>query len=126
MPQAPNATLATALALGRPALWLFIVLAWLGGTGTAFFTPALDALTVEIAPRDQLVNANTLYGLAGSATRIAGPALGGVLVALAGPALVFGIGAVYGILSSAVMLALPSVRAVRWLDPDPETSPRRG
>jgi hypothetical protein len=46
----------------------------------------LDALTVEIAPRDQLVNANTLYGLADSATRIAGPALGGVLVALAGAA----------------------------------------
>ena len=85
---AAQATLAIALALGRPALWLFIALAWLGGMGTAFFTPALDALTVEIAPRDQLVNANTLYGLADSATRIAGPALGGVLVALAGSAVV--------------------------------------
>ncbi len=83
-----QATLATALALGRPALWVFIFLAWLGGTGTAFFSPALDALTVEIAPRDQLGNANSLYGLAGSATRIAGPALGGILVALAGPAVV--------------------------------------
>jgi MFS family permease len=85
---AAQATLAIALALGRPTLWLFIALAWLAGMGTAFFTPALDALTVEIAPRDQLVNANTLYGLADSATRIAGPALGGVLVALAGPAVV--------------------------------------
>lgn len=44
---AAQATLAIALALGRPTLWLFIALAWLGGTGTAFFTPALDALTVE-------------------------------------------------------------------------------
>ena len=85
---AAQATLAIALALGRPTLWLFIALAWLGGTGTAFFTPALDALTVEIAPRDQLVNANTLYGLGDSATRISGPALGGVLVALAGSAVV--------------------------------------
>ena len=83
-----QATLAIALAVGRPALWLFILLAWLGGMGTAFFTPALDALTVEIAPQDQLANANALYGLAGSATRIAGPALGGILVALAGPAVV--------------------------------------
>jgi MFS family permease len=83
-----QATLAIALAVGRPALWLFILLAWLGGTGTAFFTPALDALTVEIAPRDQLANANALYGLAGAATRIAGPALGGILVAFAGPAVV--------------------------------------
>jgi MFS family permease len=83
-----QATLATALAFGRPALWLFVLLAWLGGTGTAFFTPALSALTVEMAPRDQLGNANTLYGLASSATSVAGPALGGILVAVAGPAVV--------------------------------------
>jgi MFS family permease len=80
--------LASELAIGRPPLWLFVLLAWLGGTGTAFFSPALSALTVEIAPRDQLSNANALYGLAGSATRIAGPALGGVIVALAGPSVV--------------------------------------
>jgi MFS family permease len=83
-----QASLATALAFGRPALWLFVLLAWLGGTGTAFFSPALDALTIEIAPRDQLGNANTLYGLASSSASIAGPALGGILVALAGPAVV--------------------------------------
>jgi len=85
---AAQAALAVALAIERPSLWLFVLLAWLGGLGTAFFTPALSALTVEIAPADQLANANSLYGLAGSATRIAGPALGGVLVALAGPAVV--------------------------------------
>jgi MFS family permease len=83
-----QSTLAAALAAGRPALWLFVLLAWLGGTGTAFFSPALDALTAEIAPRDQLANANALYGLAGSATTIAGPALGGILVAVAGSAVV--------------------------------------
>jgi MFS family permease len=83
-----QAALAIALAVGRPELWLFVLLAWLGGTGTAFFSPALDALTVEIASTDQLGNANTLYGLATSATAIAGPALGGILVALAGPAVV--------------------------------------
>jgi MFS family permease len=85
---AAQASLAAALFVGRPALWLFVLLAWLGATGTAFFTPALDALTVEIAPRGQLGNANALYGLATSATRIAGPALGGVIVALAGSAVV--------------------------------------
>jgi MFS family permease len=85
--------LAGELAVGRPPLWLFVLLAWLGGTGTAFFSPALSALTVEIAPRDQLGNANALYGLAGSATRIAGPALGGVIVALAGPSVVVAVDA---------------------------------
>ena len=82
---AAQASLAGAVFAGRPALWVFVLLAWLVGTGEAFFTPALDALTVEIAPRDQLGNANALYGLASSATRIAGPALGGLLVALTGP-----------------------------------------
>ena len=81
-------SLAAALFAGRPPLWLIVLLAWLEGTGEGFFSPALDALTVEISPRDQLGNANALYGLANSATRIAGPALGGVLVALAGPAVV--------------------------------------
>ncbi|MDQ2811314.1 MAG: MFS transporter [Actinomycetota bacterium] len=83
-----QASLAAALFAGRPAIWLFVLLAWLEGTGEAFFSPALGALTVEIAPRDQLGNANALYGLATSAARIAGPALSGTLVALAGPAVV--------------------------------------
>ncbi len=83
-----QASLAVALFTGRPPLWLFILLAWLEGTGEAFFSPALDALTVEISPPDQLTSANALYGLATSAARIAGPALGGILVAVAGPAAV--------------------------------------
>jgi len=85
---AAQAALAAALFAGRPPLWLFILLAWLEGTGEAFFSPAPDALTVEISPPDQLGNANALYGLATSAARIAGPALGGILVAVAGPAAV--------------------------------------
>ncbi len=85
---AAQACLAAVLFTGRPALWVFILLAWLEGTGEAFFSPALNALTVEISPPDQLASANALYGLAGSAARIAGPALGGILVAVAGPAAV--------------------------------------
>jgi MFS family permease len=85
---AAQGSLAGAVFAGRPALWVFVLLAWLVGMGEAFFTPALDALTVEIAPPGQLGNANALYGLASSATRIAGPALGGVLIALAGSGVV--------------------------------------
>ncbi|MGH3289804.1 MAG: MFS transporter [Streptosporangiaceae bacterium] len=107
---AAQATLAVALAAGRPPLWLFVLLAWLGGMGTAFFTPALNALTIEIAPRNQLANANSLYGLAGSATRIAGPALGGVLVAVAGSAVVVAVdAATYAVSVLALsLLQLPS------------------
>jgi hypothetical protein len=96
---AAQASLAAALFACRPALWLFVLLGLLRGTGEAFFSPALGALTVEIAPRDQLGNANALYGLASSATRIAGPALGGVLVALAGPAMVVAVDAASYIVS---------------------------
>jgi MFS family permease len=85
---AAQASLAAAVFAGRPALWVFVLLAGLVGTGEAFFTPAMDALTVEVAPRDQLGNANALYGLATSATRIAGPLLGGLLIALTGPGVV--------------------------------------
>jgi MFS family permease len=83
-----QAVLAAALFAGRPPLWSFLILAWLRGSGDAFFSPALSALTVEMAPAGQLGNANALYGLAGSATRIAGPALSGVIVAFAGSAAV--------------------------------------
>ena len=37
---AAQASLAAAVFAGRPALWVFVLLAWLVGTGEAFFTPA--------------------------------------------------------------------------------------
>ena len=90
---------------GRPPLWVFLVLVSLRGTGDAFFTPALQGLTVEMAPPDQLGNANTLYGLARSATTIAGPSLAGILVAITGPAAVIGVDAAsYAV--SVLMLSL--------------------
>jgi hypothetical protein len=102
-----QAALAAALFSGHPQIWLFMLLAALVGTGEALFNPALDALTVQIAPEDALVSANALTGAASSATRIAGPALAGILVALAGPAPVIAADAAsYG----ASMLALGMLR----------------
>jgi hypothetical protein len=95
---AAQAALAAALPAGHPAVWLIAALAALVGVGEAFFMPALDGLTVEIAPRDELGNANALLGLARSATGVAGPALAGLLVAVAGPAVVVAIDAAsYGV-----------------------------
>jgi MFS family permease len=104
---AAQASLAAAVFAGQPALWVFVLLAWLVGTGEAFFTPAMDALTVEVAPRDQLGNANALYGLATSSTRIAGPMLGGLLIALTGPGVVVAADAVSYAVS---VLALSVIR----------------
>jgi MFS family permease len=111
---AAQASLAAAVFAGRPALWVFVLLAWLVGTGEAFFTPAMEALTVEIAPRDQLGNANALYGLATSATRIAGPVLGGLLIALTGPGVVVAADAAsYAVSVLALsLIRVPAARAV--------------
>ena len=111
---AAQASLAAAVFAGRPALWVFVLLAWLVGTGEAFFAPALDALTVEVAPRDQLGNANALYGLATSATRIAGPVLGGLLIALTGPGVVVAADAAsYAVSVLALsLIRVPAARAV--------------
>ncbi len=118
---AAQASLAAALVTGRPPLWLFILLAWLGGTGTAFFTPSLTALTVEMAPAGQLGNANALYSLAGSATRIVGPALGGALVAIAGSATVVAVDA-GSYLASVLALSLLRLPSTSKRAP---TAPRR-
>jgi MFS family permease len=80
--------LAGALFFGHPGLWLLVATSALTGVGEAFFGPALSPLTAQMAPRDQLTDANAMLGLARSATRIAGPVAAGVLVAAAGPAVV--------------------------------------
>jgi MFS family permease len=110
-----QASLAAAVFAGRPPLWLFLLLAWLRGSGDAFFTPSLSALTVEISPANQLGNANSLFGLANSATAIAGPSLSGVLVAFAGPGLVIAVDAATYAVSVVALTALklPSYRPRR-------------
>jgi MFS family permease len=104
---AAQAALAAAVFAGRPALWVFVLLAVARGTGDAVFTPALSGLTTELAPRDDLVNANALLSAARSAAAVAGPGLAGVLVALAGPGTVIALDAASYAVS---VLALASLR----------------
>jgi Transmembrane secretion effector len=104
---AAQAALAGAVLAGHPALWVFVLLATVRGTGDAVFTPALSGLTVELAPRDDLVNANALLSAARSAAVVVGPSLAGVLVALAGPGTVIAFDAVSYAVS---VLALASLR----------------
>ena len=104
---AAQAALAGAVLAGRPALWVFVVLAMARGTGDAVFTPALSGLTVELAPREDLVNANALLSAARSAAVVAGPSLAGILVALAGPGTVIAVDAGSYAVS---VLALASLR----------------
>jgi MFS family permease len=57
---AAQGVLAVMLFVGHPHIWLFAAAAFVVGTGNAFFEPALGGLTVQLAPREQLGNANAL------------------------------------------------------------------
>ncbi|HEY2576549.1 MAG TPA: MFS transporter [Streptosporangiaceae bacterium] len=102
--------LAAAIILGRPQLWLFVVAAFVVGSGNAFFQPALSGLTVQLAPRDRLGDANALFAMAQPAAQVAGPALAGLLIAVAAPATVIAVdGATYAVSALALsLLRFPS------------------
>src|SRR5260370_26644160 len=110
---AVQGTLAAALLAGTPRIWQFVVLEGLLGTGEAFFTPSLTALTPDIAPPGRLSDANALLGLAQSAARVTGPAMAGVLVAVTMPGVVIALDAAsYGASVLALsLLRLPASRA---------------
>jgi MFS family permease len=83
---AAQGTLAATLFAGRPHVWLFVAAAFVVGTGNAFFQPALSGLPVQLAPHDQLGNANALFGMVQPAAQVAGPALAGIVIAAGNPA----------------------------------------
>ena len=62
--------------------WELVALAGLYGIGTAFFTPAFDAIVPDLLPADDLAAANALDQFVRPiAFRLVGPALGGILMA---------------------------------------------
>jgi MFS family permease len=91
---------------GTLMFWQLLVLVALCGVGTAFFTPAFEALVPDIVPSRQLPAANALDQFVRPiALRLVGPALGGVLVATAGTGVTFAIDA-GTFLASAIAIAL--------------------
>jgi hypothetical protein len=110
---AAQGTLAVTLFLGQPHLWVFVAAAFTGGTGSAFFEPALSGLPVQLAPRDQLGNANALFALAEPAAQVAGPALAGILIAATSPAAVIAVDAATYAVSAAALARLRFPAAAR-------------
>jgi MFS family permease len=83
------ATLGLLTLYGMTTPWLLLTLTFILGIGQAACAPAWNALTPELVPRKQLVNAIGLGSAGYNLARGAGAALGGVLVASAGPGWVF-------------------------------------
>jgi MFS family permease len=86
-------TLAALVFAGSPPIWAFAGLTAVVGAGNAFFTPALTGLTVEVARKEELSDANAVFGMANSGANVVGPALAGILISLTTPATVLAIDA---------------------------------
>jgi MFS family permease len=98
---------------GALELWHVAAIAAVYGAGTAFFSPAFDALVPELLPADELAQANALDQFVRPiALRLAGPALGGVLIDVLGVGTAFALDAASFAVSAAALLAMaPGVRA---------------
>lgn len=71
---------------GAITLWHIYVLVAIYGTADAFFMPAFGAIVPDVAPRELLLEANSLDQFVRPLTlRLLGPAIGGVVVAVFGP-----------------------------------------
>ena len=93
----------------HPAIWVFVVLVAARSVGDALFQPAFNGLIVDIAPQDEVGDANALFGMSQSAAQVGGPALAGILVAVGDPALVIAIDALSYAISAVALggLTLP-------------------
>jgi MFS family permease len=99
--------------------WQLVVLVAVYGIGTAFFTPAFEAIVPELVPRADLPSANSLdQFIRPIALRLLGPALGGALVALS-------TGIAFAVNAASFAASLVAVLALRRLPralPDLEIS----
>lgn len=81
------------------------------GVASAFFGPAMTAITPELVPSEILQTGNAVRGLSRQVGRLGGPVVGGVVVAVAGPPLAFALDAASYFLSfGALSLAHPPRR----------------
>ena len=92
---------------GALELWHMVLLVAVYGAGTAFFTPAFDAIVPDVLPAEELPQANSLDQFVRPlALRLAGPALGGVLIELVGVGSAFALDAASFGVSAVALLAM--------------------
>jgi MFS family permease len=113
------ATLAALVLMHALHFWQLVALVALYGIGTAFFTPAFEAIVPELVPSADLPAANSLDQLIRPiALRLLGPILGGVLIAL-GTGIAFALDAGS---FAASLIAVLALRRVPRLRPEVEVS----
>jgi DHA3 family tetracycline resistance protein-like MFS transporter len=101
------ALLAALAGAGPLTLWELVGLVGLYGVGTAFFTPAFDAVVPDLLPAADLPAANSLDQFVRPvALRLAGPAAGGWLIAAMGTSSAFAVDALTFVASAAALVAM--------------------
>jgi MFS family permease len=92
-------------------LWHVVVLVAVYGVGTAFFSPAFDAIVPDVLPPESLGQANSLDQFVRPlALRLAGPALGGVLIEVVGVGSAFALDAASFVVSALAVFAMRTRR----------------
>jgi MFS family permease len=88
------AALAAVTFAGQMTPWLLLGMTFLLGLGSALNSPAWQATTPELVPREEIPAAVALGGVSMNGARAVGPALGGLMVAATGPGTTFLLNAV--------------------------------
>jgi DHA3 family tetracycline resistance protein-like MFS transporter len=108
------AVLAVLAGTGRLTYWELASIVAVYSVGTAFFTPAFEAIVPDIVPAADLAAANSLDQFVRPiALRLAGPAAGGALVAAFGAGTAFGIDCVSFLASASAVFVLRPPAHVR-------------
>jgi MFS family permease len=101
------AVLAALTLTGRLTYWELVMVVAVYSVGTAFFTPAFEAIVPDIVPASDLPAANSLDQFVRPiALRLVGPAAGGAIVAALGTGTAFGVDCVSFLVSAAAVFAL--------------------
>ena len=95
--------------LGIVQIWQVLLLSVLTGVVNAFDGPARQAFVVEMAGKEDLLNAVALNSTIFNAARVLGPAVAGVALGLMGPALCFDLNGVsyLAVITGLLMMRLP-------------------
>jgi predicted MFS family arabinose efflux permease len=95
----PNLIFLVIYEFGTLAFWHLLVLEILSGSIRAINPSAAQSILAELVPRDDVMNAVSLYTVGFNIARTAGPSLGGVLV------LWVGVGGCYAIFAASLIVA---------------------
>ncbi|GHE73651.1 MFS transporter [Streptomyces vinaceus] len=99
-------SVAAAIALTTPALWILVAVALAFGAVDALFVPAIGALPPRITSSDQLARLTGMRSLSMRLSQIAGPPIGGLAMGLGGAAAAFTVAGLLFALSLPLLLTL--------------------